>query len=1406
MSKDSQPKLRSFNIFPDRKSNFSFDNPAVNGDPDMAGNELSLRGLNGFVDNHVTHGSTYRRKYFAALKTLKPFRPSSKDGKIPVNKVGLFSYITLSWMSSMIMKLYKHRDQALKEEDVWEISDWESCDINTLRLEKIWEDEVATYGAKGSSFLRAWFKFIQTRLYITILLVCITAVLAFFMSGFITNLVVSYLESETADFGYAMTLVAVIFVGPVIRAVSFAGMIFFGVQTGTRFRAGMLGVVYKKILRLKSVKGNVASEIVTIFGADSMRVLINCYALVYLLAIPVYVTIGTAYAYYLIGYWCFIAFATFLFCYQLQARLAAFAAGLRRKTLIHTDKRIRKMTEVLNSIKMIKMYGWEDSFKSAITAIRKSEVRVLLTTAIIKSITNVIIPVTPSFAAIATIGTYRAFGNELTASTAFGLVSTLDFLRFIVSYVPFSIIAFGESRVTFERVKKLLLREEFQVPSADVLDDSNNIEIQDAVFQWNLMTDSPDDKSKKKHERKNKNKKNENKDSQERSITFRLQLDSIKFNVKKGQLVGVCGSVGGGKSSLISAILGRMQQMAGHLAVRGNVAYAAQQAWIFSGTLQENILFGKRYDPDWYKQVVYACGLEPDLDMLANRDETEIGERGINISGGQKQRVSLARAVYSKSDIYLLDDPLSAVDVHVGRHLFHRCIKRLLQGKTVILVTHQLQYLKDCDEILVMEEGRIAENGSHESLLEHGGYYSKMIGQYHATSTFTTTTEKDESPPCRSEDDQCSSDQRGEGDEQQKKEESDASFSKESKGKLTQKEDAGSGMVTFGTYKSYINAAGGFIVAAVILPLYILPLGTVVFADWWLGLWIKETTKSPEATPKAIIPANGSIAMNITSNRLYQNITESTDVQTGDVDFYLSIYLASIGAIILLSTLKAVIASTVMVKASGRLHNRALDNVMKAPMAFFDANPTGRILNRFSRDMDEGDVFLPRSLDFLLHLMSMVFISLITAAVNLPWIVIAFVPIVLINFGIKTISVESIRQFKRFENVSRSPLITHVTTSGAGLSTIVAYNQQTQFIINCMKYTDVTSTAMMLLEASMRWIELMLNIVSSFMIVATTLTMVLTKGTIAPALAAVSLSLTIRGVSVMQFLIRSMNDVETRFTSIERIHEYESKLDTEEDTTSVVPDESWPREGGIVFTDVSMRYRKDMEPVLRNIHFNIKPNQKVGIVGRTGAGKSSMAAALFRLCDLSEGHVYIDGVDIAQIPRKTLRSRLSTIPQDPVLFSGTLRYNLDPFNLYSDELLWAALEQVHMKEKVRQFREQLDFEVEENGGNFSVGERQLICLGRAILRKNKILVLDEATASIDTSTDAKIQQTIRDSFSDCTVLTIAHRLNTVLHCDLILIMEAGEILETGHPHNLMANPHSVFNKMIRAQTVKTTLQ
>ncbi|XP_069129780.1 ATP-binding cassette sub-family C member 5-like [Argopecten irradians] len=1360
----------------------------------------NLEGIGALADSHLSLNYAYSRKYSTTLKMLKPFRPSNKDGKLPVNKVGIFSYITVSWITSLVMKVYKNRGQSLKEEDVWECSDWETSNVNTERLEKLWKREVKEYGKDKCSFMRTWLKFTQTRLYISAFLVLVNAVATFFMTGYITNMVISYLESEESNLGVAIALLGGNFVGQIMRATSFNLLIMFGVHTGVRYRSAVLGLVYKKFMKVQSLPGKIASQVITIYGSDALRLHINCVTLAFLLAIPFYIIIATIYSYYLIGPWCFIALGVFIFCYQIQARLNVMISNLRRKTLVFTDQRIRKMKEVVYNMKMIKMYGWEDSFLDVIKRIRKSEIRILMQASVINSIASAIIPITPSVATIATLAAYMAFGNHISASTAFALAATMEYLRVLLTSVPFATRMYGESKVAMKRIQKFLLRDEYTPPTNETKDGINAVEIHDGVFQWDPteVTNEKDDK-KKKPKKEEKDALNSRTDS-----TASFNLDDIQFNAKRGHLIGVCGSVGSGKSSLISAILGRMPKLTGHLAVDGSVAYAAQQAWIFNGTLRENVIFGLPYDSIWYKTVIHACGLEPDLDLLPNRDMTEIGERGINISGGQKQRLSLARAVYSKSDIYLLDDPLSAVDVHVGRHLFHQCIKKTLKGKTVILVTHQLQYLRHCDEIVVIEEGKIAERGHHADLISQDGYYGSMMGQFHTTTSHNAATgDKHES-----------SSQHGKTESPNEKDEK-TKKSDETKGNLTEKEESHVGHVSWSTYKSYINAGGGYFPMAAVMFLVIISVASLVFTDWWLGVWVRDNSIL-ESSLSSNITLNFTTSSNISTPSSLQGLNQTytlhgtnptTDEPSIDTErrlqYYLFIYLGSMIGILVFTILKGLVQSLMMMRSTRLLHNRALANIMKAPMEFFDANPAGRILNRFSQDLDESDVFLPIYIDALLRLLVMAVMSLGSAIVNLPWTLIAIVVMAVVFYFCKKISAESTRELKRFEMLVKSPLLNHVTSSGQGLYTIVSFKQQKQFIKECMKLTDVTTTGLFLFEGMMRWVEIRLDITASFMIVIVMLAMVLMKGTIAPAFAALSYILCVRVVSSMQFIVRMANETESRFTSVERIHHYESNIKTEDDDATVIPDENWPKEGRLVFSDVMMSYRKDMDPVLRNIRFDIQPKQKVGIVGRTGAGKSSLAAALFRLCELSEGQISIDGVDIAHIPRKTLRSRLSTIPQDPVLFTGTLRYNLDPFDLYTDEVIWAAVEQAHMKEKIKGYSEQLNLKVEENGENFSVGERQLICLARAILRRNKILVLDEATASIDTATDAMIQETIRESFSDCTVLTIAHRLNTVLHCDIILILEAGEVLETGKPQDLLSNPESVFNRMIRAQTVKT---
>ncbi|XP_033729552.1 multidrug resistance-associated protein 9-like [Pecten maximus] len=606
------------------------------------------------------------------------------------------------------------------------------------------------------------------------------------------------------------------------------------------------------------------------------------------------------------------------------------------------------MSEVLGSMKLIKMYAWEESFKQSVLGTREKETRPLLLSTISNLICNSIIPVTPSLATVATISSYVNAGNQLTASTSFSIVSTLNFLQIIISFIPTACRIFGETRISFERIKRFMLEDEFTPPHHDVKDKGNAIELKSTVFMWDGEgSKEPSDKLKLKELRRHPS-------------TTSLVLQSIDLTVRRGKHIGICGAVGCGKSSLLQALIGRMPLITGQIAVDGQVAYAAQQAWIFNGTLRENVLFGKPYQKDWYTKVVNACSLYKDIRILANGDLTEIGDKGINLSGGQKQRVSLARAVYSKSDIYLLDDPLSAVDVHVGQHLFHMCIDKVLKNKTVVLVTHQLQYLKHCDEIYVMDDGEITEHGTHDSLLALHGQYTKVMEQYNSKMYFTDTTDDhsiEEDGTDKESIDMKTNQQQNDMNNSMAAPSLDQNYEK---GILTNRETSAAGDITRETYMSYVNAGGGKIVTALVILLYMCFASSVAFSEWWLGIWIEQTT-SP-----AVVALPSELSSNATNLSVVENVTLSPEQTTNTTfsmqmedlqerkDWYLNIYIYTSLVIAGLAVLKALAVGKVMVRASVNLHNKAVRRIMHAPMQYFDANPSGRLLNRFLRDVDEG--------------------------------------------------------------------------------------------------------------------------------------------------------------------------------------------------------------------------------------------------------------------------------------------------------------------------------------------------------------------------------------------------------------------------------------------------------------------
>ncbi|XP_043101407.1 ATP-binding cassette sub-family C member 12 [Puntigrus tetrazona] len=1313
-----------------------------------------------------------KHKYQQSLKTLIPFRFGSNSH--PLDDAGFFSFTSFAWMSPMMWKIFRNQ----LDEDSLFLSPHDGAHTNGERFQRLWDEEVARVGLEKASLSAVIMRFQKTRFIVGFFISVLFAFGSFVGPSILVNQILSYIEQPgSSTLLHGVGLCVALFVGEFSKAF-FASLLWaVNLRTAIRAKGAFSMLAFNKIISLRSLTSISIGETINVLTSDGYRMYEAVIFGTFLLCVPFLLIICIIYACVILGYTALIGIVVYLIFLPIQFSIARLIGVFRRRAVSVTDRRVRTMNEVLTCIKLIKMYAWEESFEKTVTDIRKKEKLLLQKAGYVQSLNSSFTTIVPTLATILTFIVHTALKLPLLPSTAYTIIAVFNCMRMSMGLLPFSVKAVAEGKVALNRLKKLMM---VQNPKGYLNQDKNMelaLAMEKASFSWSQpdamnSTENPQDTSEK--------------------ANLKPSLRNISFTLSKGSLLGVCGNVGSGKTSLISSILEQMHLISGSLSANGTLAYVSQQAWIFHGTVRDNILMGESFDQTRYARVIHACSLKPDLAILAYGDQTEIGERGINLSGGQKQRISLARAVYSNRDIFLLDDPLSAVDAHVGKHIFEECIKKELKSKSVILVTHQLQYLEFCDQVLLLDNGEMKEAGTHSDLMKAKGRYAHLINNFqleqsneNLQSDSKAHTERKDSkqtdPEAESKVNGIENPAFDMSDENHVTNElpKDSTETEGKKDQLVSREVSLEGSVTWRTYHEYCKAAGGYILIFFVILFFFLLVGSTVFSSWWLSYWLEQ--------------GSGNSSSNSSSSG---NISENPDLP-----FYQLIYGIIIVIMVLLCILKGYSFTKVTLRASSKLHDTMFKRILGSPMSFYDTTPTGRLVNRFSKDQDEVDAVLPFNMENFLQFCLTVAFTIVTICVVFPYLLIAVGILTVIFAIILYVFQRSIRQMKRMENVSRSPWISLTTSTIQGLSTIHAYDKRQQYIEQFKMLSDTNTNHFMLFNSGTRWLSFWLDFLAATVTLLVSLFVVLSSNdVISPSQKGLALSYTIQLTGILQFVVRLATEVEAKFTSVERLQEYITSCVSEgpRSIKDVNTPAGWPREGAITFKNYSMRYRDNTPIVLNNLHVNFKPGEKVGIVGRTGSGKSSLGVALFRLAEPAEGTIFIDDVDICKLGLRDLRSQLSVIPQDPVLFIGTVRYNLDPFNNYKDEELWLALEKTFMKDTIAKLPEKLHSPVVENGENFSVGERQLMCMARALLRNSKIILLDEATASIDSETDSMIQHTIRDGFQHCTMLTIAHRINTVLESDRILVMDQGKVVEFDPPQELIQRPNSLFASLLAA--------
>ncbi|KAJ8365003.1 hypothetical protein SKAU_G00138340 [Synaphobranchus kaupii] len=1191
-----------------------------------------------------------------------------------------------------------------------------------------------------------------------------------FAAPLLLNSLVSFMEAGQAPVSQGLWCSLGLFAGTLLSAFLRNIFSFEVSKVSLSVRAAIISVIYRKTLRVNS--STLASfslgEVVNFMSIDTDRLANFFNSFHELWSLPFQFAITLYLLYLQVGVAFLGGLGLALLLVPLNKVIATRIMENSKEMLRQKDTRVKLMSEMLIGIRVMKFYTWESHFMQKITDCRKQELSHLKTIKYLDAVCVYTWAALPVIISILTFITYVILGHKLTAAKVFTALALVGMLILPLNSFPWVLNSIIEAMVSLDRIQCFLrLRTQHLNTYYSLVapqDPQTAVQMEQCTFSWKgrdrgdpltpgeTGTISPEES---------------------------LLLHSLNLTVKKGSLVAVVGKVGCGKSSLLAAITGELTRCQGWVYVQGRengFGLVAQEPWIQYATVRDNILFGKEFNSSLYNSVIEACALTNDINILPKGDGTEVGEHGVTLSGGQKARLAFARAIYMEKDIYLLDDPLASVDADVAYHLLEKCILGILREKTRIICTHRIEFLDKADIVILMEGGTIVKTGTPEEILPMVEVVPKN--------------------------------RKNDGNRKDKDELQSQQEQPQDHGALVDctigEEQKQMGVVAWTVYKSFGLAAGSCLTILILLFLLLMQASKNV-SDWWLSHWISHLKSSNNTSLSVLLSWDLSYLLFFSPNGLTYPVTHVETAYkaniTSEIKFYLTVYGSIAAANSLLTAARAFLFAHGAICAATVIHNRLLDRVLKATVSFFDTTPFGRIVNRFSSDLYSIDDTLPFILNILLANFFSLLGMLVVISYGLPWILLLLLPLGGLYYHIQHFYRHTSRELKRFYSITLSPIYTHFSETLTGISTIRSSGNSSRFEEENKDHLERNQRCLFASNAAMQWLDIRLQMIGVAVVTGISVIAVIQHQTrsIDPGLVGLSLSYALSITNLLSGLIFSFTQTETQMVCVERTEEYSTDIPIEPQHGTLEVSHSWPEQGQIEFRGAVFAYRPGLPNALDGVSIVINPTEKVGIVGRTGSGKSSLFLALFRMVELNGGHILIDQVDIAQIGLESLRSNLAIIPQDPFLFSGTVRENLDPCGCHQDSELLDVLEQCHLCQTIHRMGG-LDAEVGENGKSLSLGQRQLLCLARALLTKAKVLCIDEATASVDQKTDKLLQQTIKEKFKDKTVLTIAHRINTIMDSDKVLVMHAGKAVEFDTPAVLCQRDDSIFKKLVYRQS------